>query len=66
MLHLNVPSSTDFITLSSCTSALSPTIEKDAELNRQFPFDIDLNKIFPVRTKAEKANILYFSHRHIK
>ena len=32
----------------------------DAELNRQFPFGTDLNKIFPdllkLRTKAEKRD----------
>ena len=42
--------------------SLSPTSGKDAELlNRQFPFDIDLNKILPVvRTKAEKPDIHFY------
>ena len=35
----------------------------DAELNRKFPFDIDLNKILPdlvrLRTKAEKPDIQF-------
>ena len=41
---------------------LSPNSDKDAELNRQFPFGIDLNKLLPVvRMKAEKPDI----HFHI-
>ena len=48
------------ITLCSCTSELSPTNDKDAELSRQFPFGIDLNKILPnllkLRMKAEKPD----------
>ena len=41
----------------------SPTNDNDAELNRQFPFGIDLNKILPellkLRTKAEKPGIQF-------
>ena len=33
------------ITLSSSTNGLSPIDDKDAELNKQFPFYNDLNKI---------------------
>ena len=37
---------------------ISPISDNDAELSRQFPFGIDLNKIFPdllkLRTKTEK------------
>ena len=56
MFHLC--SSTAGITLSSCTSDLSSANDKDAELNMQFPFGIDLHKILlVVRTKAEKSNI---------
>ena len=36
-----------------------PTNDKDAKLKRQFPFDIDLNKIFPellkLRIKHKEA-----------
>ena len=42
MLHLNVAESTAAITLSSCTSDLSPTNDKNAELNMQFPFGMAL------------------------
>ena len=59
-------SSTAAITLSSCTSELSPRylpMTIDAEPNRKFPFDIDLNKILPdllrLRKKAEKPDIQF-------
>ena len=39
--------STADITLTSCTSEVSLTNDKDAKLNRQFPFSTDLNKAFP-------------------
>ena len=44
MLHLNVAKSTAAITLSSCTSEseLSPTNDKNAEPNMQFPFGMAL------------------------
>ena len=58
MLQLNVVRQLYVITLSSCTSEISPTYDEGAELIRQFPFSIDLNKILPVvRTKAEKPDI---------
>ena len=63
ILHLHVTQSTASITLSSCTSELSPTNDKDAELYRQFPFGIDLNKILPdllkLRIKGEKPDIQF-------
>ena len=58
MLQLNVVRQLYVITLSSCTSEISSTYDEGAELIRQFPFSIDLNKILPVvRTKAEKPDI---------
>ena len=70
MLHLHVAQQLP-ITLSSWTSKLSPTNEKDAELNWQFPFGIHLKqKILPdllkLRTKAEKSDkifIIYINKR---
>ena len=63
MLGIFKCSSTAGITLSSCTGELSPDNDKDAELNRQFPFGIDLHKIFSVvRTKARKPNIHFSKH----
>ena len=54
--------------LSSCTSQVSPTNNKDAELNRQFPFCIDLNRILPVllklKTKAEKPDTQFSQHTY--
>ena len=54
------------ISLSSCTSESSPTSNKDAELNKQFRFGIDLNKILPdlfkLRTKTEKSYIKFLQH----
>ena len=51
-------SSATAITLSSCISELSPSNDKDAGLNKQFVFYIDINKTLPdllkLRTKAEK------------
>ena len=44
MLHLHVAQQ---LPSCSCTSELSPTNDKDAELNGQLPFGIDLNKILP-------------------
>ena len=39
----------------------------DAELNRKFPFDINLNKILPdlvrLRTKAEKPDIQFSQYK---
>ena len=65
MLHLNVARHLPSLS-SSCTSELSPTKDKDAELNRQFPFDIDLNKILPdllkSRAKAQKLDIHFLQH----
>ena len=58
MLGIFKCSLTVTVTLSSCTSELSPADDKDTELNWQFPFGIDLHKILPVvRTKARKPNI---------
>ena len=49
-------------TLSSCTSELSPTNDKDAELNWQSPFSIDLNKTLSVRTnEGRKAWHTFFT-----
>ena len=42
MLHLHVALQLPPITLSSWTNDLSPTSDKDAELNQQFPFSIVL------------------------
>ena len=54
------------ISLGSCTSEFSPISDKDAELNKQYPFGIDLNKILPdlfkLRTKAEKSYIKFLQH----
>ena len=62
-------SSTAAITLSShapVSYLLAVTII-DAELNRQFPLAIDLNKILPdllkLRTKAEKPDIPFSQHK---
>ena len=44
MLHLHVAQQ---LPSCSCTSELSSTNDKDAELNRQLPFEIDLSKILP-------------------
>ena len=67
MLRIFRCSSTAGITLSSCTGKLSLDNDKDAELNRQFPFGIDLKKILPVvRTKARKPNIHFSKHTGTK
>ena len=44
MLRLHVAQQLPPITLSSWTSDLYPTNDKDAELNQQFPFSIDLKQ----------------------
>ena len=63
MLGIFKCSSTAGITLRSCTGELSPDNDTDPELNRQFPFSIDLHKILPVvRTKARKSNIDFSKH----
>ena len=63
MLNLHAPAAA--ITQSSCNSMLS-LLSNDAELNRQFPFGIFLNKILPdllkLRTKAEKPDIQFLQH----
>ena len=63
VLYLHVAQSTASITRSSCTSELSPANDKDAELNRQLPFGIDLNETLPdllkLRTEAEKSDIQF-------
>ena len=45
---------------------ISPISDNDAELSRQFPFGIDLNKIFPdllkLRTKTEKPKRQFSQH----
>ena len=41
------------ITLCSCTNKLSSTNGKDAEVNKQFPFGNDLNKIFKEKEVRE-------------
>ena len=45
---------------------ISPSNEHDAELNRQFLFAIDPNKILPdllkLRTKTEKPGIHFSQH----
>ena len=41
------------ITLCSCTNKLSSTNGKDAEVNKQFPFGNDLNKIFKEKEVTE-------------
>ena len=57
MLHLHVAQQLPLFYMKQ--SVISPTNDDDAELNRQFPFAIDLNKILPgllkLRTKAEKS-----------
>ena len=67
MLHFTC-SSTAAITLCSGTCELSPTIDKDAELKRQFPFGIDLNKNLPdllkLSIKAEKPDIQFSQHTY--
>ena len=61
-------SSTAAITQSSCTSELSPTNEKDAQLNRQFAFGIDLNKILPdflkLRMEEKRPGIQISQHAY--
>ena len=44
MLHLHVAQQLPLITLSSWTSGLSSASDKDAELNPQFPFSIDIEQ----------------------
>ena len=44
MLRLHVAQQLPPITLSSWTSDLYPINDKDAELNQQFPFSIDLKQ----------------------
>ena len=67
MLHFTC-SSKPAITLCLYTSELSPTSGKDAELNRRFPFGIDLNKILldllKLRIKAEKPDIQFSQHTY--
>ena len=55
-------SSTVTITLRSCTSELSRADEKDAELNRQFPFGIDLHKILPIVEQRQGSQIYIFKN----
>ena len=65
MLHLHVAQQPPSC---SCTSELSPTSDKDAELNRQLSFGIDLNKILPdvlkLRMKVEKPDIQFSQHTY--
>ena len=67
MLHLHVAQQLPSLYLHQWI--ISPTIDNDAELNRQFPFDIDLNKILPellkLRTKAEKPAIQFSQHTYV-
>ena len=45
---------------------MHPTNDKDAQLNRQFAFGTDLNKILPdllkLRMEAEKPDIQFSQH----
>ena len=47
---------------------MHPTNDKDAQLNRQFAFGTDLNKILPdllkLRMEAEKPDIKFSQHTH--
>ena len=67
MLHLHVAQQLPSLYLHQWI--ISPTIDNDAGLNRQFPFDIDLNKILPdllkLRTKAEKPAIQFSQHTYV-
>ena len=58
-------SSTAAISTCTCELSLLP-MKKDPELNRQFPFGINLNKILPdllkLRIKAEKPGIQVLKH----
>ena len=49
---------------------ISPANDNDTELNWQFPFGIDLNKILPdllkFRMKAEKPEIQFSQHIYPK
>ena len=62
MLHLHVAQQLPSLYM---WWVISPTNDKDAQLNRQFPFGFDLNKILPdllkLRTKTEKPAIQQFS-----
>ena len=50
------------------SSELSPTNDKDVQLNKQFAFGIDLNKILPdllkLRMEAEKTDIQFSQHTY--
>ena len=49
------------ITLCLCTNNLSPTNGKDAEVNKQFPFGNDLNKIFKEKEVTETCYTAIFT-----
>ena len=63
MLYLQVGQQLPPTNLSSWTSDLSPTNDKDAELSQNFPFSIDLKqhiaKLLKLRTKAKKPDIKF-------
>ena len=66
MLHLHVAQ--ELSSLYMHQRVICPTNDNDAELNRQFPFGVDLNKILSdllkLRTKAEKLGIQFSVSQH--
>ena len=59
MLHLHVAQQLPSIILSSWTSDLSPTNDKEAELNQQFPFSIDLKQSIARLTQVNGQTVSY-------
>ena len=59
MLHLHVAQQLPSIILSSWTSDLSPTNDKEAELNQQFPFSIDLKQSIARLTEVNGQTVSY-------
>ena len=63
MLNLHVDQHLSLLEVHAPASYLQGTMTTDAELNRKFPFGIDLNKILPdllkLRTKAENPDIQF-------
>ena len=67
MLHLYVAQQLPSLFMHQWQWVISTANDNDAELNRQFPFGIDLNKTLPpvllkLRTKAEKPDIQFSQH----
>ena len=59
MLRLHVAQQLPSIILSSWTSDLSPTNNKEAELNQQFPFNIDLKQSIARLTEVNGQTVSY-------